>query len=105
MLLKRCMLVGILFLLLLLADALVVVTGTRQLSYGNVLPAQSGLQPKIRKQLAHQADQHFPNMQNTSIDSARQQYQRDLARLNELSKANNLDGLIEFADELELKWG
>lgn len=104
MLLKRCILIGILFLLLSFTGALVAMTGTRHLSCGNVSPAQSELQPKISEQLAHQVKQEFPNAQNTLIDT-RQQYQRDLARLSDLSKANDLDGLVKFADELEVKWG
>jgi hypothetical protein len=84
--------------LLLLTCALVAMSRTAALFGGAAQPESGG-------GLTRQAERRPHSAQLLTEDSARQEYQRDLARLDDLGKAGDLDAVVKFADEAETRWG
>jgi hypothetical protein len=97
MLTKKRMLLAVTCLLL-LTCALVAMSRTAAFFGGAAQPESEG-------GLTRQAERRPHASQLLTADGARQEYQRDLARLDDLSKTQDLNAVIKFADEAETRWG
>lgn len=104
MLMKRRTLLAVTCLLL-HTCALVAMSRT-QAFFGGTAPATSvAPSESVRGHLTGQTRRSSYTAERPPIDGMREEYRRDLARLNDLSKTQDLDAVVKFADEAKTRWG